>query len=77
MKELFNKDQPIINLKGKMNTRFDNPVVADANSSCLEGKDSYRKKDKFDRILHGRYDKYPPLNASWENIYQECANTEF
>lgn len=27
--------------------------------------------------MHGWYENYTPLNTSRENIYQECANTEF
>lgn len=40
------------------------------------GEDSHWKKDKSDLGVHGRYDKYTPLNSSREKIYQECVNTE-
>lgn len=77
MKELFYMAQSLINLEEKLNTLFDNPIDVHANFRRSIRNDSHRRKDEFDRGVHGQYDKHTPLNASHEKIYQEYANIWF
>lgn len=58
-------------LEEKMNILFENPASVDANSSRPPEIDSLRRKDKFVRGMHIRYDKYTPLSVSQEKIYQD------
>lgn len=64
-------------LEEKLNTYFDNPASVDANSSRSTGKEFHRWKDESDQEIQVWYDKYTPLNASREKIYQDHANIEF
>lgn len=64
-------------LEEKLNTQFDNLVSTNANSSRPVRRDSQRRKDGFERGMHELYEKYTPLNTSWDKIYQDCANTKF
>lgn len=47
------------------------------NSSLPIRNESHQRKDEFDQEMQGWYNKYMSLNASRENIFQDCANTKF
>lgn len=63
-------------LEEKLNTQFNNLTSTDANSIHPMENESHRWKDETDQGIQGRCEKYMSLNAFWEKIYEDCANTE-
>lgn len=77
IQEMLTTIESYMLLKKNLSTRLDNSLSVETHSSRPTGKKSYWQRDKYNRGIHGQYDKYTPLTVSQEKIYQNRAKAEF